>query len=161
MENENDKLISKAYRDYMAEELARPEIAEDKQKLMAFFEAPAAAPAAGFGAGVFAPALLLIGLFFFMHQVQVKAPSLAGPSVPIYQGFSVFMEEARAREQQASQSAASNPALEENPVEHHMKPRVIVKRVSSRVGPTMVYQKTYRNTPVTIIWVFNQGGKAV
>ena len=161
MEKENEKILSKAYREYMAAELARPEIAEDKQKLMAFFEMPAVTPAPSFGVGVLAPALLLIGIFFFMHQVQIKAPAVAGPSAPIYQGFAAFMDEARAREQAARQSAASNPEILENPVQNHMKPRVIVKRVSSRVGATMVYQKTYRNTPVTIIWVFNQGGKAL
>lgn len=36
-------------------------------------------------------------------------------------------------------------------------PRVRVKRVSSRVGPTLVYQKNINNLPVTIIWVFPKG----
>ena len=142
----------------MTAEMARPEIAEDKQRLMSFFEMPAAAPKPVFGMGVLAPAVLLVTAFFFMQQVQLKAPELAGPSTPIYQGFLSFMEDARAREQ-ARQREIANPLPEENPVANHMKPRVIVKRVSSRVGATMVYQKTYRKTPVTIIWVFNPGGK--
>ena len=38
------------------------------------------------------------------------------------------------------------------------KPGVDVLRASSREGSVMVYQKTYQDTPVTIIWVFPTGG---
>lgn len=31
---------------------------------------------------------------------------------------------------------------------------VAVKRLSSRMGSTLVYQKSYQETPITIVWVF-------
>lgn len=34
---------------------------------------------------------------------------------------------------------------------------VEVKRVSSKTGPTMVYQKVSEGVPITVIWVFNGG----
>ena len=37
---------------------------------------------------------------------------------------------------------------------------VEVKRVASRVGPTMVYQKNYQDVPITIVWVFAGGNPA-
>jgi hypothetical protein len=182
---ENDERVRNAYRAYLAAELARPEIKNEKQNLMAFFEAPqpvAVLPV--LNAGFLVPALILAGLIFVLGRVQSHAPELAGPAEPIYRTFAVFMasedgvssgaaslyrhtgadDEQRAREtaeRELAEAAAAAKAALEDPVRNHMKPRVVVKRISSRVGPTLVYQKVYRETPVTIIWVFNRGGTPV
>jgi hypothetical protein len=42
----------------------------------------------------------------------------------------------------------------EMPLHEVSQPLVEVRRVTSQVGPTMVYQKLYHNVPVTIVWVF-------
>jgi hypothetical protein len=144
----NEERLRSVYRAYIAEELASPEIIQDKEKLMAFFEAPAPAPVFSLlSAGFAAPAVALLGLFLVFHQVQLKAPVVAGPSAPLYQDFTILKEEKPA-------APAYDVQPQDNPVKNHMKPRVVVKRVSSRVGATMVYQKVYRGTPVTIVWVF-------
>lgn len=33
---------------------------------------------------------------------------------------------------------------------------VIVKRLTSSVGPTMIYQKMYQDHPLTVVWVFSK-----
>lgn len=33
---------------------------------------------------------------------------------------------------------------------------VVVKRLTSSVGPTMIYQKMYQDHPLTVIWVFSK-----
>ena len=38
------------------------------------------------------------------------------------------------------------------------RPPVHVLRAASHEGPVMIYQKTYQDAPVTIIWVFPAGG---
>lgn len=139
MEPENEKFIRQAYRDSLAEELARPEVLAQKEKLVAFFETPVSTSVPvlqGAGLGFMLPAVLVFGVFFFMQHLQTRVPEISGPAIPIYR------------------TAEINPT--DNPVRNHMKPRVVVKRISSRVGPTMVYQKVYRETPVTIVWVFNR-----
>ncbi len=49
-------------------------------------------------------------------------------------------------------------SLEASTEETRGGPRIRVKRLSSRVGPTLVYQKSINDLPVTIIWVFPKGG---
>lgn len=133
---ENADQVRNVYRTYMAGELARPEIKEAKKNLGAFFEAPAAPVTPVLGAGFLIPAFAIIALFFSFQYLQSRVPAVVGPSMPIYR-------------------------ILDDPVRNHIKPGVMVKRVSSRVGPTMVYQKVYGGTPVTIIWVFNHGGNPV
>ena len=165
-ENENENLIRKTYRDMMARELSRSEIQADKKNLAAFFSAPAAAPVFSAAAPAFLIPVFVIAAFFILfYQIQTRHPAVKGPSAPIYRMFAAFMEESQALE--AVQKAASEKALAskrtaanliDDPVRNHMKPRVVVKRIASHVGPTLVYQKVYRETPVTIVWVFTHGG---
>ena len=37
------------------------------------------------------------------------------------------------------------------------RPTVEVKRLTSQVGPTAIYQKVFKETPITIVWVFPSG----
>ncbi len=166
MELENDKWIRESYRDMMARELSRPEIQADKKNLGVFFSAPPAAPVFSvFTPGFLISTFVIAAFFIFFYRVQIHRPAVKGPSAPIYRMFASFMEESQALE--AAQKTASEKALAskraaalllDDPVRNHMKPRVVVKRLASHVGPTLVYQKVYHETPVTIVWVFTHGG---
>ncbi len=135
-ENDSLKLI---YRRYLSEELSRPEIQSHKKKLLDFFYVPAAPVFSLFHAPFLVPAIMLLGIFVLFYQIQSATQLSKGPALPIYQDF-----------------AEAKPLPD--PVKNHMKPRVVVKRVSSRMGPTLVYQRSYREVPVTIVWVFAPGG---
>lgn len=138
--NENDeRQIRELYREHLKRELARPEVAHEKKEFIArcFEERPVAvlSPAA------FAPALSLVALFIvlvFLQQPMLPTKSLE--SVP--EGAYTL-----------SESVVPYPpsAMTAPPDE---KPSVVVKRITSRMGSTLVYQKSYQETPITIVWVF-------
>ena len=48
------------------------------------------------------------------------------------------------------------PLVKEIPYEP-ARLEINVEQVSSEVGPTLVYQKDWRNQPLTIVWVFTGG----
>ncbi len=147
MKDENE--IREVYRQYLKQEVARPEIACEKKEFIArYFEEQ---PAAALSPAAFAPALslivLLIALIFLQRPVlQTKtletkpegAYTLTESVVPF----------------PPSATTASLPS-EVPPVGlRDERPAVVVKRISSRAGSTLVYQKSYQGTPITIVWVF-------
>lgn len=168
-EAEDEKNLKELYRESLSRELSRPAIQDAKKQLLSEFFSPAPQPVFSFfSPGFLVPAAAVLALCFFFSHLQQRAVPAAGPAAPIYQTFGTIMEEAKAQryaaqaqareeaEQRAQAAAAAK--LADDPLRNHMKPRVEVKRVSSRVGPTMVYQRSYRDVPVTIIWVFKGGG---
>lgn len=169
LENGEDPILKELFRESLSRELSRPEIQDAKKQLLSEFFSPAPQPVFSFASAAFlVPAAAVLTLCFFFGNLQHHYTRASGPAAPIYQTFGTIMEEAKAqryaaeaqaREQaelKAQQAAAAR--LADDPVRNHMKPRVEVKRVSSRVGPTMVYQRSYQEVPVTIIWVFKGGG---
>lgn len=167
---ENDDLLKDLYRESLSRELSRPEIQDAKNQLLSEFFSPAPQPVFSlFSPGFSIPAFAVLAVCFFFSNLQQQVRPVAGPEAPIYQTFGTIMEEAKARRYEAqarereeaelkAQIAAAEK-LADDPVRNHMTPRVQVKRVSSRVGPTMVYQRSYQDVPVTIIWVFKGGGQ--
>ncbi len=166
---EDEKIIREIYRETMTRELSRPEIQAGKMKFLAEFYAPAPAPAFSiFSFGFAAPVCAVLALFLLFTRIEVRTVSTAGPSAPMNLMFGTIMEEAKAKRAQeladaqakadAQRQAKQAKAGVEDPLENHMKPRVVVKRVSSQMGPTMVYQRSYQDVPVTIVWVFSNGG---
>lgn len=164
-ETEEDKMLRQAYRDYLSRELRRPEILEEKKLFLAEFFSPNPLPLFAFrSAGFWAPVLALGLVFGIFFQFQERMQPYAGAGAPIQRLFEPVMQAARERE--AAQEAARRFLFEqkqthtisdtvlEDPVKNHMKPRVVVKRLTSQVGPTMVYQRSYRDMPVTVVWVF-------
>ena len=134
--------ITKQYRKDMAAEMARPEVDASRKELLAFFEAPAASPFLGIlSPGFWSPAAVLMAVLFVFHQMQAQVSPIMGPSEPIYQSMATLHNEAA-------------PVPVEIPEPVIEPPRVVVKRVSSQMGPTLVYQRTYHETPVTIVWIF-------
>ncbi len=156
MRNENsDTQFSELYREFMRRELARPEIGRAKQEFIARNFAPA--PAFTFHPFAMVPAVCLTALFLVFFQVQQmpEAPR-AGRIKPIALQSTEHVRTITAKENEKTMQAVKKTGEQIMKV---LRPRVEVKRVSSNMGPTMVYQKTYQNTPVTIVWVFT-GGKA-
>lgn len=160
-EQDEEKILKELFRENFSRELSRPEIQEAKQKLLSEFLAPEPAPLFSFVSPAFlAPAAALIAVFLVFVNIQKVQVPAAGPGAPIYQMFAPIMEETKAKRaaELAKAKTKQAEAQAEDPVHNHMKPRVVVKRVASRKGPTMVYQRSYRDVPVTIVWVFTGGG---
>ena len=155
-EEENDDLLGAAYRNYIAREVGRPEVAQAKKQFMAKHFSPrpkvfSMAPA------VVAPVFVMAAVFALFNHLQTALLPVEGPLAPIYGTSQASSASAASAQKEAAPVVSSQP-LGDNPVANYKKPRVDVKRVSSAVGPTMVYQKLYRNVPVTVVWVF-AGGK--
>lgn len=124
--------IRKIYRDYLAEELRRPEVLEAQKKLAAQFTVE---PVSFLEPSFSAVACLLLVLFCFFYQSQKPLREVVLPETqPVM--------------------LALNP----KPVLDAARPSpVLVKRISSGVGPTLVYQKNHHDIPITIVWVFPRG----
>ena len=138
MKDENR--IGELYRDYLKRETARPELAREKKEFIArhFEEQPVAAlrPAA------FAPALslvLLMAALIFLQRSALQTKMLETRPEAAY----TFTE-----------PVVPFPPSAMTATPPSQIPSVVVKRISSRVGSTLVYQKPYQETPITIIWVF-------
>jgi hypothetical protein len=139
MENHKEQEIRKVYRDFLRRELQRPEMRRDKRAFLAahfkgegpFFVRPA----------FYIPALSLTGIIlilFLLPQMVSKvrfAREIEGPESPTFR----------------------TPGLELETYPTAYLSSVEVRRVTSRMGSTMVYQKLYRDVPITIIWVFSGG----
>ena len=129
--SDEESTVKQVFKRYMAEELGSPEIRRAKRKLIdEHFGQP---PVFIFRPVFLVPALSLIFtimLIFQMHKPAVK------PATEPLRAMSV--------EKPVSEIIPSiSKGLE-----------VKVSEVSSEVGAAMVYQKTYQNAPVTVIWVF-------
>ncbi len=154
-EEENEDGLGQAYRNYIAREVGRPEVLRDKKKFLAqhFDVRP---PVFKFSPAFFMPALAAACVFMVFNHLQTQIREVEGPLAPIYGTAPAAMSSVA--QPAGVMTTEIQPQAAQNPVANHKKPRVVVKRVSSSVGPTMVYQKLYRNVPVTVVWVF-AGGK--
>ena len=145
----NDPLEEKAleaYRSFLAGEVARPEVKNDKRLFMqSHFQTR---PVWYAGAGALLPVMAFACLFIFLHifnprlnpqagKVQVDA-DLADYSIP------------------EMMTSASAPKMIPIKV-----PPILVKRATSQVGQPMIYQRKVNQKPVTVIWVFTGTGMSV
>ena len=134
--NDGTEEIRKIYRDYLEEELKKPEVLEARKKLAAHFQA---APVLSFEPAAALAVCLLAFLFTFCYQAQRPLREIVRPETqPVM--------------------LALNPA----PVQDSVKPgipHVLVRKISSEVGPTLVYQKNHEDVPITVVWVFVRGGQ--
>ncbi len=127
------------YRELLAGEIRRPEVARAKKEFLGLhFETVAPA----FFPPVFLiPALAMLALFLVFGHLQERFIPEIIPTTE-FPGMRIKNRE----EKPAVLSQAPLPSVQ-------------VKRISSRTGATMVYQKTVHDheTPITIIWVFTGG----
>jgi hypothetical protein len=138
MTMDDEKIIKKLYRGYMASELSDAKLDEQKKKLIREHFATTPSPIFTFSFAMPAFALVAVFAFFFYIQKTEMAPSTEAIS------------------------EVSMPAFPSSPAELYKEslktvPNITVKRVTSQVGPTVVYQKTIHDTPVTVVWVFPEG----
>ncbi len=142
--SKEEKVMRKAFRDLISEEVRRPEVRRDKKAFIQsyfaheplFFLRPGFfVPAAGFVAAI------LVFVLFGKPVGEVHQTKML-------------------REASQSEVHGEPQVFEEVAQEMDAKigePMVEVKRVVSRVGTPMVYQKMDNGQPITIIWVFTGG----
>ena len=136
---DNEKIIKEFYKKYIDQEVNRPEIDREKKEFIKnHFQSEAPfflfRPAVMAGALSFAGVILL--LFVFPHKLNYHAET----------------QVANNKVEKLIDSIKPAPVL--SPVPLGPLPLVQVKEATSEVGPVMVYQKMYKDSPVTVVWVF-------
>ena len=145
--NNDEDLIKDLFSNYIQDELNHPEVQLAKKTLIRnYFQE---SPKIFFGVEMMAPAIALFSLFFIFNQIQLPvrnqvAPALQSAQVDLSKEIKLKIP---------INEKKTEPKKQFSPDEDG----VLVKKVSSSVGPTMVYQKKYENVPVTIVWVFMGG----
>lgn len=134
MSNGNEDREILLYKKLMEEELSRPEIEQEKN-LFIQKHFPSDVPVFG-GFQMLVPALCILAVFLVSTQLWNSRYQLEAPQAPAVHEAPVMTEAAP-----QAKPAAAVPVTE-------------VKRVSSEVGPTLVYQKMIQDKPITIVWVF-------
>lgn len=126
-----DQKIKQAYQDLIRSEISRAEIQEEKKAFLEahFRQEPVFWVRPGFFVPALAMAAILLAFVFFQKPVEMERTKP-------YTKHAMFVTQGRNGKQTAT---------------------VEVKRLSSTVGPTMVYQKTNQDTSVTVVWVFKPG----
>lgn len=157
MKNEDfeDKAID-LYRSLLKEEISRPELAAEKKAFIKARFGPRFRwlPAAGILTPVAALALLFLYFHFMMPAARFQ------PAVPQEAPKPVTL----VRQQPLPKKF---PPHEPLVTTETIKRKIFriktsqVKKVSSQVGQTMVYQARVKQKPVTVIWVFSKPGMRV
>jgi hypothetical protein len=143
MDAKNEERIRELYRDVLRQQISRPEVRREKKEFMAAYfkkETPFLMRPAFFIPALSSVGIVLIAVLLFQRpisEVSEVEPMRQAVEVPV----EVPAEEVR----------------REIPPGEGRYPLVEVEEVTSRVGPTMVYNKPYTDAPITIIWVFPGG----
>ena len=133
--NESPNL--KAYKDFIQAEVLRPEIRAEKKNFLHLYFEPK--PVRFFSTEMAISLVAVAMLFVVFKQIQ---PQYLNVHVP------TETEMSRAIAASIPQPLQAETVSQE---------RVVVKRVASYVGPTMVYQKEHKGVPITIVWMFDGG----
>ncbi len=145
-EQKNDPILS-LYRSYLENEVRSKEV--QAQKLAFVKRHFHARPLFLFQPAFAVPALSMAILFFFFLNLQIETyPRVKPSSLPRSVSAEVVAK---------SPLPQPNSAVKVDEGIAAPEPKVLVKRVASHVGSTMVYQKTVDNLPLTIVWVFPKG----
>ena len=143
----DEEKIGSAVRDFLAAEVDTAEIEREKRQLISryFGERPTLV----FRPRMFVPVLGIAAIFVIFSYfwvlpkkgVELKQSEVAQLHLPVPMAAP-----------ELAVSGAPAPAPVPGAV---LAP--VVKRLSSDVGPTLVYQKTFQKAPITIVWVFAGG----
>jgi len=126
MEKNDNEWVSRVYRNYLESKIDRCELGKEKKAFIKEHFPPE--PLFIFRPPVWVPALsVLVFSFAVWLMPQLQSPVLKLNVSQV-------------------QPTASAEEFEIHPVD--------VKRAASRVGTVMVYQKLYKENPITIVWVF-------
>jgi hypothetical protein len=129
MMNQEDQEFQNLFKTYLEPEILDPKVQQGKRQLIE--RTLSIQPSF-----VFRPAYLVpVSVFAFLGALFFQYVPL--PAV-------------------STQRPAPAPSIlcEEDSAASLKQPSVSVRKVTSKVGPTMVYQKNINNVPVTIVWVF-------
>lgn len=130
----DEELVSKIYRKGISDELHRAELYRDKKAFIRRYFGEE--PALSLRPVQFVPALSLLAclylLIFFQQPVAQKETLEMSLGTPY------------------THQEMGGPPPEALDLE---RPAVEVKRLTSSVGPTVVYQKVYQDVPITVVWV--------
>ncbi len=133
----------KAYRSFLAGEISRPEVQNEKRLFMQrHFQAK---PVWYAGAGSWAPVLAFACLFLFLHVFNPRLNPQAGK----------VQTDADLADYAIPEMMTSSPAPQMVAVK---VPPILVKRATSQVGQPMIFQRKVNQKPVTVIWVFTGTG---
>ena len=136
MSEGQEEELKSAFRQYIKTELSSPEVAQAKERFI--HEHFGKQPSIIFRPAVLVPVLGL--LFAFLMVLQIHKP--VSKRLP-------FTE--------PSLKETVKPSLVKEIPYEPARLEINVEQVSSEVGPTLVYQKDWRNQPLTIVWVFTGG----
>lgn len=128
--------LKDAFRQYIKTELSNPEVTRAKERFI--HEHFSKRPPLIFRLAFLIPVLGL--LFVFLMVLQIHRP--VSKPLPVMEP--------------SLKEMVKQPLVKEIPYEPAIL-EINVERVSSEVGPTLVYQKNWRHQPLTIVWVFTGG----
>ena len=146
----NEQKFKKAFREILKDELSSAQVKRAKKDLISQFSVPAhflIRPS------VLAPAfavLFAVTLFYQLHQ-PVPKPEIKEIPVPHMAVQAPMKQKIKKIKVKTVTKQLEKMIRTEIPLD------VKVTRISSDTGSTMVYQKTYRDSPVTVVWVFPKG----
>lgn len=145
-----EKRAIEAYRDFLASEVSRPEVEQEKRLFVArnFPRRPVWVRAAG----VMVPAMAVVCLIVLFQAGIISVPEFKSQNIsdikPVAKSADapLVTAEAPTRIEVASPKKLKKIKVQVPPVQ--------VKRATSQVGQTMVYQRKMDDKPITIVWVF-------
>lgn len=127
-----DSVFIEAYRDFIRAEIVSPEARAVKKEILKEYRTGLNGWSVGL---IFGLSLAVLGLLAF--------------------AFLTFQQRAKAQKEEEAAELFGKPnfvlsePLGQNPVK--------IKRLTSRQGSVMVYQRSVQNSPVTVIWAFKGG----
>jgi len=139
--NRDEEKILEEYRSLLADEINSPEVQQDKSNFIStHFSADPVVLSGPFLVGL---GVCVFGLAMLLNFGLVPKRELA-PAQALKAKEQVQLSPVEAVDSRSQVTAVTPLEADE----------VTVKSVTSRVGPTMVYQKEINNVSITIVWVF-------
>jgi len=137
MKDHEDK-IKNLFTQHMQREMNRPDIKLQKKRFIRDHFQPA--PVIPFAWSVPALAFCLMLGFLLKVQAPLMEPTSAEPKVPSALSETILEQNIQENQKTETEDLVMNP--------------VKVKKITSKMGTPMVYQRTENEVPLTIVWVF-------
>ena len=141
-----EKKAVEAYRSFLAGEISRPEVKNEKRLFLQRYFQPK--PVWYAGAGAFVPVMAFACLFIYLHVFNPRLNPQAGK----------ITADADLVDYSDYEPIAAVAAPKMVPVK---VPSILVKRATSQMGQPMIYQRKVNQKPVADIWVFTGTGMRV
>ena len=159
--NQDDFDFKKLYQSYINKEVANPETARAKEKLIkdyfttknSFKWPPIFIPVMG----VACVGFLIFGFYFSQYgqNPNRSVTESISPDAKVVITQSLIEQKDKTQPKTLNSGDVLTKTISGSKIE--TEPHVSVMRVSSKTGPTMVYQKMYNDALITVVWVFPGG----